>query len=63
VVVPSEKVMVPVGTMEPEAGLTALVKVMLVPLTTVVALAVRAVVVETGLAVTTSVCALEVLLM
>jgi len=39
--VPSLKVMVPVGTTPPDAGLTVAVKVRLVPLVTVVAVAVK----------------------
>ena len=47
VVAPSLKVTVPLGVVAPEAGVVVEVKVMLVPLTAVVAEAVRAVVVET----------------
>ena len=47
VVAPSLKVTVPVGVAVPEAGVVVAVKVMLVPVTAVVAEAARAVVVET----------------
>jgi len=46
VVEPSVKVMVPVGAVVPDAGVTVAVKVRLVPLVAVVAEAARAVVVE-----------------
>ena len=60
VVEPSLKVTVPVAATLPEAGLTVAVKVMLAPLVTVVADAVRVVVVATGAVETTSVVALDV---
>ena len=60
---PSRNVTVPVGTVDPEAGVTVAVNVMLVPLTAVVAEAVSAVLVATGVttADTTTVTAVEVL--
>jgi hypothetical protein len=48
VVVPSRNVTVPVGTAVPDAGATVAVNVILVPLTTEVALAASAVEVPTG---------------
>jgi hypothetical protein len=55
IVVPSVKVTVPDGTVVPEAGVTVAVNVILVPETAVVADAVRAVLVPSGVAIAATV--------